>query len=142
MAAVLGLSIGSFLNVVIWRVPRKLSVLRPRSRCPVCETPIRPIDNVPLVSWLRLRGRCRQCGAPISVRYPLVEVGCAVLFGAAGARFGWSWALPAVLVLFAALLTITVVDLEHHRVGRPVLALGVVVVVLWGEPILRLSTGA
>ena len=130
MAAVLGLAIGSFLNVVIWRVPRKLSVLRPRSRCPACETPISPIDNVPVVSWVRLAGKCRHCRAPIPIRYPLVEGGCALLFGAAAARFGWTWPLPAVLVLFAVLLTISVVDLEHHRVLRPVLALVVVVTVL------------
>lgn len=132
VAAVVGLAVGSFLNVVAWRVPRHLSVLRPRSRCPVCETPIRPADNVPLVSWLRLRGRCRHCRARIPIRYPLVEAGCAVLFGAAAARFGWTWALPAALVLFAALLTLSVVDLEQRRLLRPVLALGVVVAVLWG----------
>lgn len=121
--AVFGLAVGSFLNVVIWRVPRKLSVLRPRSQCPACGTPISPIDNVPLVSWLCLRGNCRHCGAPISPRYPLVEVGCAVLFGAAEARFGWTWELPAYLVLFAALLTISVIALEHNHVPNRVLAL-------------------
>ena len=86
VAAVLGLAIGSFLNVVIWRVPRHLSVVRPPSQCPVCETPIRPLDNVPLLSWLRLGGKCRHCRAPISVRYPLVEAGCGLLFGVAAAR--------------------------------------------------------
>jgi len=130
VTAVLGLAIGSFLNVVIWRVPRKLSVLRPRSRCPLCEKPISPIDNVPLASWLRLRGKCRHCEAPIPIRYPLVEAGCAVLFGTAAARFGWTWTLPAALILFSALLPISVIDLEHHRVLRPVLALVVVVTVL------------
>ena len=119
--AVFGLAVGSFLNVVIWRVPRKLSVLRPRSQCPACGTAIRPADNVPLVSWVCLRGRCRHCRAPISTRYPLVEAGCAVLFGAAGARFGWTWELPAYLVFFAALLSIAVIDLEHNRVPNHVL---------------------
>ena len=121
--AVLGLAVGSFLNVVIWRVPRGLSVLRPRSQCPACGIPIGPADNVPLVSWLCLRGRCRHCRAPISARYPLVEAGGAVLFGAAGARFGWTWELPAYLVFFAALLSISVIDLEHHRVPGRVLVL-------------------
>jgi len=112
----LGLAVGSFLNVVIWRVPRKLSVVRPPSHCPQCETPIRPVDNVPVLSWLLLRGKCRQCGNPIAVRYPLVEAGCGVLFAAVAARFGSSWALPAYLVLTAALLAISIIDLEHFIV--------------------------
>ncbi len=120
---VFGLAVGSFLNVVIWRLPRRLSVLRPRSQCPACGVPIRAIDNVPVVSWLCLRGSCRHCGAPISARYPLVEVGCAVLFGAAGPRFGWTWELPAYLVFFAALLTVSVIDLDHNHVPNRVLAL-------------------
>ena len=95
----MGLLIGSFLNVVIWRVPRKLSVVRPPSHCPQCETPIRPADNVPVLSWLLLRGKCRHCGNPIAVRYPLVEASCGVLFAAVAARFGADWALPAFLVL-------------------------------------------
>lgn len=121
VTAVLGLAVGSFLNVVIWRVPRKLSVVRPGSHCPACEAPVRPIDNVPLVSWLRLRGKCRNCQAPIPLRYPLVEVGCAVLFAAAAARFGWTLALPAWLLLFAALLAISVIDLEHYIVPNRIL---------------------
>jgi leader peptidase (prepilin peptidase)/N-methyltransferase len=114
--AILGLVVGSFLNVVIWRVPRKVSVMWPASHCPACEAPIRPLDNVPVASWLRLRGKCRQCEAPIPLRYPVVEVACAVLFAAAALRFGLSWALPGYLVLFAALLAISVIDLEHYIV--------------------------
>jgi leader peptidase (prepilin peptidase) / N-methyltransferase len=114
--ALLGLAVGSFLNVVIWRVPRKLSVVRPPSHCPSCEVPIRPSDNVPLLSWARLRGKCRHCQAPIPVRYPFVEAGCGALFAAAAVRFGPSWALPAYLVLSAALLAISVIDLEHYIV--------------------------
>jgi leader peptidase (prepilin peptidase)/N-methyltransferase len=113
---VLGLAVGSFLNVVIWRVPRKLSVVRPASHCPGCGVPIRPSDNVPLISWARLQGRCRHCQAPIPGRYPLVEAACAALFAAAAVRFGPSSALPAYLVLFAALLAISVIDLEHYIV--------------------------
>ncbi len=114
--AVVGLVVGSFLNVVIWRVPQKVSVMWPSSHCPACKAPIRPSDNVPVASWLRLRGKCRQCEAPIPLRYPLVEVGCAVLFAAAAIRFGPAWALPAYLVLFAALLAISVIDVEHYIV--------------------------
>ena len=115
-SAVLGLAIGSFLNVVIWRVPRKLSVVRPPSHCPQCETPIRTLDNVPVVSWIALRGNCRHCGNRIPIRYPLVEAGCGVLFAAVAARFGWSWELPAYLLLAAALLAISIIDLEHFIV--------------------------
>jgi leader peptidase (prepilin peptidase)/N-methyltransferase len=113
---VLGLLVGSFLNVVIWRVPRKLSVVRPPSHCPQCETPISPRDNVPVLSWLLLRGRCRHCGNPIPVRYPLVEAAGGVLFAAVALRFGSDWALPAYLVLTAALLAISIIDLEHFIV--------------------------
>src|SRR5438105_2042058 len=112
----LGLLVGSFLNVVIWRVPRKLSVVQPPSHCPQCETPIRPRDNVPVLSWLLLRGKCRHCGNPIPVRYPLVEASCGVLFAAVATRFGADWALPAYLVLTAALLAISIIDLEHFIV--------------------------
>ena len=116
ISAVLGLAIGSFLNVVIWRVPRKLSVVRPSSHCPRCETPIRTADNVPVVSWVALRGKCRHCDNPIPVRYPLVEAGCGALFALVAARFGWSWELPAFLLLAAALLAISIIDLEHFIV--------------------------
>ena len=116
LAGLFGLAIGSFLNVVIWRVPRKESVVRPPSRCPQCETPIRPVDNVPVLSWLLLRGKCRHCGNPIPVRYPLVEASCGLLFAAVALRFGNSWELPAYLVLTAALLAISIIDLEHFIV--------------------------
>ena len=116
LCGLLGLAIGSFLNVVIWRVPRKESVVRPPSHCPQCETPIRPVDNVPVLSWLLLRGKCRHCGLPIPVRYPLVEASNGVLFAVIAVRFGASWELPAYLVLTAALLAISIIDLEHFIV--------------------------
>ena len=116
VSGVLGLAIGSFLNVVIWRVPRKESVVRPPSHCPNCETPIGPGDNIPVLSWLLLRGKCRHCANPIPVRYPLVEASCGVLFVAVAIRFGSDWALPAYLVLTAALLAISIIDLEHFIV--------------------------
>jgi leader peptidase (prepilin peptidase)/N-methyltransferase len=116
LCGLLGLAIGSFLNVVIWRVPRKVSVVRPPSHCPQCETPIRPLDNIPVLSWLVLQGKCRHCGNPIPVRYPLVEASCGVLFAGVAARFGSAWELPAYLVLAAALLAISMIDLEHFIV--------------------------
>ncbi len=76
----LGASIGSFLNVVMYRVPRGLSIIRPRSRCPACGHAIRPRDNIPVFGWMLLRGRCRDCGASISIRYPLVEAATGALF--------------------------------------------------------------
>jgi len=124
ISGVYGLLIGSFLNVVIWRVPRKESVVTPPSHCPGCDTKIANRDNVPVVSWLILRGRCRSCGDSISARYPLIEVLTAVLFAAVGARFAHSWALPAFLVLAGALVALSIIDLEHfilpNRIIYPV----------------------
>ena len=110
---VLGLAIGSFLNVVIYRVPRNESVVSPRSSCPSCGALIRERDNIPVLSWLLLRGRCRDCQAPISARYPLVELACAALFAGTAARFGFRWDLPAFLVLFAGLLALSCIDMEQ-----------------------------
>jgi leader peptidase (prepilin peptidase)/N-methyltransferase len=112
LCALFGLAIGSFLNVVIYRVPQGLSIVSPRSACPSCGTPIAERDNVPVVSWLLLRGRCRHCHEPISIRYPLVELACAALFAGLAARLGYDWALPAYLVLFAGLLALSVIDIE------------------------------
>ncbi len=112
LCGLLGLAIGSFLNVVIYRVPQGISVVSPRSACPSCGTQIAERDNIPVVSWLVLRGRCRNCQAPISARYPLVELSCAALFAGLAARFGYDWALPAYLVLFAGLLALSVIDVE------------------------------
>jgi leader peptidase (prepilin peptidase)/N-methyltransferase len=125
VAGVYGLLVGSFLNVVIWRVPRKESIVKPRSHCPSCETQLANRDNIPLVSWLVLRGRCRHCGTNISIRYPLVELLTGALFAAVGARFSHSWALPAFLVLTGALIAISAIDLEHFIIpNRIVYPLG------------------
>jgi leader peptidase (prepilin peptidase)/N-methyltransferase len=113
--AFLGLFIGSFLNVVIARVPEGISVVRPRSRCPRCETEISARDNIPVVSWLLLRGSCRSCREPISARYPLVELGTAALFGATAWWVGASWALPAFLYLAAVAVALSMIDLDVHR---------------------------
>jgi leader peptidase (prepilin peptidase)/N-methyltransferase len=121
-AAAAGLAVGSFLNVVIHRVPRGQSVVRPGSRCPHCGVPIRPWHNVPVLSWLVLRGRCAACGGPIGARYPLVEAATAALFVAVTARFGTTAALPAYLVLIAASVALAVLAAETGRLpGRVVL---------------------
>lgn len=115
LAAVLGLVIGSFLNVVVWRVPRGESVVHPPSACPRCGHAIRPRDNVPVLSWLVLRGRCRDCSAPISARYPLVEAGTGLAFAATTWWSGVDWALPALLYLAAITVALTLIDLDVRR---------------------------
>jgi len=118
--ALMGLAIGSFLNVVIYRVPQKMSIVSPRSACPSCGAFIAERDNVPVVSWLLLRGRCRHCHASISPQYPLVELACAALFAGLAARLGYDWALPAYLVLFAGLLALSVIDVETLLLPRAI----------------------
>ncbi len=115
LCGVVGLTIGSFLNVVVWRVPRGESVVTPPSACPRCGKAIRPRDNVPVLGWLALRGRCRDCGEPISARYPLVEAGTAVLFAVMAVRFGADAALPAYLYLVAVGLALALIDLDVQR---------------------------
>ena len=112
---VFGLLIGSFLNVVVHRVPRGESIVTPASACPCCSSPIRPRDNVPVVGWLLLRGRCRDCQAPISPRYPLVEAVTAGLFVLMALRFGHDWVLPAYLYLAAVGLALALIDLDCKR---------------------------
>src|SRR5215212_115479 len=109
-----GLLVGSFLNVVIHRVPNRESIVWPASHCPHCREPIRPADNIPLISYVLLRGRCRNCKEPISVRYPAVEATTGLLFGAAAYAFGLSLALLPALVLISALIPLAVIDLEHR----------------------------
>ena len=121
ISGVYGLLIGSFLNVVIWRVPRRESIVKPPSHCPGCAAKIANRDNIPVVSWLLLRGRCRSCGTAISVRYPFVELLTAMLFAAVGARFSHSWALPAYLVLTGALVALSAIDLEHYILPNRIL---------------------
>ncbi len=117
-AGLLGLSVGSFLNVVVWRVPQGCSVVRPRSACPGCGSPIAARDNVPVLSWLLLRGRCRSCAVPIPERYPLVELGTGVLFALTttwAATVGQLPALPALLYLAAIGVALALIDLDVHR---------------------------
>ncbi|MDX6702491.1 MAG: leader peptidase (prepilin peptidase) / N-methyltransferase [Baekduia sp.] len=112
-AALFGLLIGSFLNVVAWRLPRGESLVRPRSRCPGCATQLKPYDNVPVVSWLVLRGRCRGCGERISARYPVVEAITAALYVAVvAAKWGDVLQTTLGLVLVTFLVPIAVIDFD------------------------------
>lgn len=116
LCGVLGLMVGSFLNVVIWRVPRGGSVVRPRSHCPGCLAGIRPRDEVPILSWLLLRGRCRDCGESISVRYPLVELLTGILFAGVALRFADAPArVPSYLYLAAIGVALALIDLDVRR---------------------------
>jgi leader peptidase (prepilin peptidase) / N-methyltransferase len=141
--ALLGLLIGSFLNVVIHRVPRGESVVRPPSACPACGTQIRSRDNVPVLSWLLLKGRCRQCGEPISPRYPLVELGCAALFAVLALRFGLDWALPAYLYLAAVGLALALIDIDVKRLPNVLTypSYPVALVLLGGAAVLGSDSG-
>ena len=131
-----GLIIGSFLNVVIWRVPRGRSVVRPASACPACGAAIRAYDNVPIVSWLVLRGRCRDCHAAISVRYPAVEALTSVAFVLVALRFlgepAEAWATPAYLYLAAIAVALALIDIDTHRLPDSIIlpSIGVMLVLL------------
>ena len=132
----LGAIVGSFLNVVIHRLPAGESIVHPRSRCPGCREPIPAWANVPILSWLALRGRCHRCKAPISIRYPLVELLTAVVFvvlaryGSAPPRLFAEW------VLCAALIAVTFIDLDHHIIPNVITKPGVVIAlaVAWLAP--------
>ena len=115
LACLTGLMVGSFLNVVVYRVPAGLSVVSPRSACPACGHALRDRDNIPVVSWLLLRGRCRDCAEPISARYPAVEAGTALLFGLVAARTPASPELLALLIVTSAGVALALIDLEHQR---------------------------
>ena len=114
VAVLFGLVVGSFLNVVIHRVPVRQSIVWPSSRCPSCEAPIKSFDNVPLLSYLLLRGKCRNCGVGISPRYPLVEGLTGILFGVAAYRYGLSLELASAIVLIGVLVALAGTDLEHR----------------------------
>lgn len=113
---IVGAAIGSFLNVCVYRWPAGESVVAPRSRCPECLTPIGWRDNVPILSYLLLRGRCRGCGTRISLQYPLVELTTALLWIVAAVRFGWSWQTVAVAVFYTLLFGIAMTDARTYTI--------------------------
>jgi leader peptidase (prepilin peptidase) / N-methyltransferase len=132
LAAVGGLIVGSFLNVVAYRLPRGESLVHPRSRCPSCGTQLRALDNIPVVSWLALRGRCHHCGAPVSARYPLVELATGALYAAVVATQDDGARIVLGLLLVTALVPITLIDLDHriipNRITGPAAIVALVVI--------------
>jgi leader peptidase (prepilin peptidase)/N-methyltransferase len=132
IAAAGGLLVGSFLNVVAWRLPRGESLVAPGSHCPGCEHPVRPYDNVPVLSWLALRGRCRDCRTPISVRYPLVEALTAALAAAVVLTNDGLHDTLLGLALVALLVPIALIDLDHRIIPNRLTALGALVALVIG----------
>jgi leader peptidase (prepilin peptidase)/N-methyltransferase len=124
VAGLFGALFGSFFNVVIHRLPRGESLNKPRSRCPGCGAQIRALDNIPIVSWLILRGRCRNCGEKISARYPAVEALTALLFAAVVAVFGPDRDVWLPLVFVALLVPIAFIDLDHRIIPNKLTLLG------------------
>ena len=127
---VVGACFGSFLNVCISRWPEGLSVVRPRSRCPKCERPIGALENIPLVSWVALRGECRGCGNPISFQYPLVELTVGLIWLACYFSFGLSFTALRVAVLATVLLGIVITDAMHYLIPDGFTAFGLAWVIV------------
>ncbi len=131
-AGVLGAIVGSFLNVVVYRLPRRESLVRPASHCPTCGAGVKPYDNVPVLSWLLLRGRCRGCSAPISKRYPLVEALTALLCVGAVLAGGGSATIVLNVAFILLLVPIALIDAEHRIIPNKLTALGAVLALALG----------
>ncbi len=123
----LGAAIGSFLSVVVHRIPAGLSIVRPRSRCPVCGHQLKSTENLPIIGWLRLRGRCSACHTPIPIRYPLLEAGCGVAFLCIFALHELSWQTVSLWALFSWLLALSLIDLDTMTLPEPLTRSGLVV---------------
>jgi leader peptidase (prepilin peptidase)/N-methyltransferase len=154
IALVFGLLVGSFLNVVIHRLPLGISIAFPPSRCPSCEMLIKPWDNIPVFSYLLLRGRCRRCAIPISLRYPAVELLTGLLFMAIAWRFGETWWTPIHCLFGAALIAAAMIDIDYQIIPDGISLGGLVVALIlvpaastwYGMPLvdglIRSATGA
>ncbi|MDI6891133.1 MAG: prepilin peptidase [Thermodesulfovibrionales bacterium] len=142
-----GSVVGSFLNVCIYRIPRGLSIIVPSSRCSSCNIPIRPWDNIPILSYIFLGGRCRACKARISSRYPLVELLNAVFYVVVLWRFGFGWHTPVYSVFCSALIVITFIDLDFQIIPNGITLPGIPIGIILGgflllDPFMRhLSLG-
>lgn len=127
---IFGLIIGSFLNVCIYRLPRELSIVTPLSTCPTCSTRIKPFDNIPVLSYLLLRGKCRNCGEKISLRYPVVELLNGILYVLVIYFFGFGWHLIPLFVFVSAMIVITFIDLDFQIIPDVITLPGIVVGVI------------
>jgi leader peptidase (prepilin peptidase) / N-methyltransferase len=127
VVAVFGLVIGSFLNVCIYRLPRNLSIVWPASHCTACGRELSWFENLPVFSWMALRARCRTCGQPISVMYPLIELATAAVFVATYAAVGNSWLLPIRLLFGCAMIVLLVIDLQHQILPNEITLPGIAV---------------
>lgn len=133
---ILGLIIGSFLNVCIYRIPRGFSIVRPPSSCPSCKSPVRIYDNIPVISYILLRGRCRSCSSAIPLRYPVVELLNAVLYVSIIWRFGSGWHTPVYFVFCSAMVVITFIDLEFQIIPDAITLSGIPLGLIAGSLIL------
>jgi leader peptidase (prepilin peptidase)/N-methyltransferase len=131
-AGLLGAVFGSFLNVVVHRLPRHESLVTPASHCPKCGTPVKPYDNIPILSWLMLRGHCRGCGAGISVRYPLVEALTAALCVGAVLVHHSAAGIALSVTLILLIVPAALIDLEHRIIPNRITALGAVLALAIG----------
>jgi leader peptidase (prepilin peptidase) / N-methyltransferase len=131
-AGVLGAVFGSFLNVVVYRLPRSESIVKPASRCPNCGTQVKPYDNIPILSWLLLRGHCRGCGAPISARYPLIEALTAVLCVGAVLTHHSAADIALSVALILVVVPAAFIDLEHRIIPNKITGLGAVLALAIG----------
>ncbi len=131
-AGLFGALFGSFLNVVAFRLPRRESVVKPRSRCPSCEAPIKPYDNVPVLSWIALRGRCRNCDVRISARYPLVEAATALLCAAVVLTHSGAASIALGVALVLVLVPAALIDLEHRIIPNRLTGAGAAIALALG----------
>jgi leader peptidase (prepilin peptidase)/N-methyltransferase len=127
---IFGLIVGSFVNVCIYRLPRNISIIRPSSACPSCNTPIKPWDNIPILSYILLKGKCRKCGESISLRYPIVELLNGLFYIAVLNYFGLGWHLPFLFAFVSAMIVITFIDFDFQIIPDAITLPGIVIGVI------------
>ncbi len=139
VAFLFGAAAGSFLNVCIYRIPENRSVIRPRSSCPHCGKPIRFLDNIPILSWIFLKGSCRECGEPVSARYLIIEVLAGLLSTVLFMHFDFSLHFLAVFAFCCALVVITFIDLDHQIIPDAITLPGIPICFLLSVLVLKLN---